>query len=87
MKRTFKKSLALFLSAALLLSNSLVTSADNYEPTTSVEDTGGVLKTYIVPPLMLPGQGLTITRARARPSVTMFRKKIPTKVKLNREEN
>lgn len=45
MKRTFKKSLALFLSAALLLSNSLVTSADNYEPTTSVEDTGGVLKT------------------------------------------
>ena len=28
MKRTFKKSLALFLSAALLLSNSLVTVAD-----------------------------------------------------------
>lgn len=46
MKRTFKKSLALFLSAALLLSNSLVTVADSSRPAeTSVENTGGVLKT------------------------------------------
>lgn len=48
MKRTFKKSLALFLSAALLLSNSLVTAADSSRPAgTPVENTGGGTKELV----------------------------------------